>query len=195
MSPVRRVGPHATADSRSRRQNRVFFEESLYCELPGRREAARTHGGCDYGASDLGSWPRLRLACVCPISQCSGALARRYGFRRAWILRQRLWQWLLTVWLWKRSLLWRLCTRSIRLSSGGEAGLRGKASRLRQRCPRVRSTAGCPGAFESGIPSRLAKGLVSERTALAYQSPTPAARYAATLRNQPHRPPRMASGG
>ena len=75
-----------------------------------------------------------------------------------------------------RSPIWRLRTRSIRLSSGGEAGLRGKADRLRQRCPRVRSTAGCPGAFESGIPSRLAKGLESERTAFAYQSPTPAER-------------------
>lgn len=182
MSPLRRVGPHATADSRSRRQNRAFFEESLYCELLGRREAARTQGGCHDGASDLGSWPRLQLACVCPISQCSGALARRHGVRRAWILRHRLWQWLLTVWLWKRSLFWRLCTRSIRLSSGGEAGLRGKAGRLRQRCPRVRSTAGCPGAFESGIPARLAKGLVSQLTAFAYQSPTPATRYAAMLR-------------
>jgi hypothetical protein len=71
--------------------------------------------------------------------------------------------------------------RRVMLRGSGSAAWVSAGLILRQRCPRVRSTAGCPGAFESGIPSRLAKGLVSEQSALAYQSPTPAARYAATL--------------
>ena len=128
-------------------------------------EAALTRGGLWHGAAGLGSWSSLWLACLCPISQCSGALVQRHGFwrprpLRSGFLRPWFWYGLFAVWLWERGVLWCVPTRPIRLSRSREAGLRRQAGCLRRRCSGLCSEASSSGSLESGLPSRVAKRLV-----------------------------------
>ena len=190
---LRRRPPILTAPSPFRKDDmaRLFFTLAAACVAAGRMsrgenlpaknerfptqactlvglgplEAALTRGGLWHGAADLGSWSSLWLACLCPISQCSGALVRRDGFWRARPLRAgflRPWFWygLFAVWLWERGVLWSVPTRPIRLSRSREAGLRRQAGCLRRHCSGLCSEASSSGSLESGLPSRVATRLV-----------------------------------
>jgi hypothetical protein len=146
-------------------KNKRFPTQACTLVGLGPLEAALTRGGLRHGAADLGSWPSLWLACLCPISQCSGALVRRHGFwwarpLRAGFLRPWFWYGLFTVWLWERGVLWSVPTRPIRLSRSREAGLRRQAGCLRRHCSGLCSEASGSGSLESGLPSRVAKRLV-----------------------------------
>ena len=143
----------------------------------GQLEAALSRGVAQHGAADLVSWSSLWLACVCPISQCSGALVRRHGVWRPRPLRSGfLRPWvrvgIFAVWLWERGILWCVPTGPIRLSRGRKAGLRRKAGCLwphgSGECPEA-SRSGSP---ESGLPPRLAKGLVSGLSSSRHHAPT-----------------------
>jgi hypothetical protein len=146
-------------------KNKRFPTQACTLVGLGPLEAALTRGGLRHGAADLGSWPSLWLACLCPISQCSGALVRRHGFwwarpLRAGFLRPWFWYGLFTVWLWERGVLWSVPTRPIRLSRRREAGLRRQAGCLRRHCSGLCSEASGSGSLESGLPSRVATRLV-----------------------------------
>lgn len=118
--------------------------------------SARSHGGFRHDAASACPWRALWIARGCPASTGPGRVVRRRRLRRPGLL----WQRFFPVWLWECGLLRRLRTGPIRVSRGGQAGLRSQSG-----CPRLfRARLSCaargPGPAQPGFPQDLAPGLV-----------------------------------
>jgi hypothetical protein len=142
-------------------QKRSLVRESCTMQILGPFRMALTHGGLRNYAEALGPRSALWLAHICPASERPRAMGWRprvCRLRRLRLGRLRL----VAIRVRERGLLRRIYTCRLCVSHGCETGLRRKAGHLRPHCPCLRSAASRSCSVESGVPSRLAKGLVSD---------------------------------